>query len=141
MEKAHFQTTTIPKYYLINTVFWGFVTGLVAAAVSYLFFNPMYTMLIIGLFIAVEFMLVLVLKDRPEVILRFKGNELHIRNSDYKDYEVYAVPASAFIFKQSPFDKKRNVGKLRIKGTIFTFYGVQDFENTKQYVEEHFTHY
>ena len=140
MEKAHFQTTTIPKYYLINSVVFALVVGVIAMAVSY-FIDPMYTMLIGVLFVAVVLMLFLILKGRPEVILRFEGDELHIRNSDYKDYEVYAVPASTFVFRQNGYGKKHNIGKLRIKGTIFTFYGVQDFEATKKYVQENFPHF
>lgn len=140
MEKAQFQTTTIPKYYLLNSVLWALVAGVIAMIVGY-FFNPLYTTFIGIMLVAVEFMLVLVLKGRPEVILRFEGDELHIRNSDYKDYQVYAVPASTFVFRQSSYGKKRNIGTLRIKGTIFEFYGVQNFAETKQYIQENFPQY
>ena len=137
MEAAQFKTTTIPKYYLIHSLIWGLCAGIIGTIALYIFM-PMYAMLFAAMMIGVEIMLVFALKGRPEVILRFEGDELHIRNSDYKDYEVYAVPASTFVFKQTTFEKKRNIGRVRIKGTIFEFYGVQDFENTKQYVRDHF---
>lgn len=77
----------------------------------------------------------------PPATLRFVNDELFINDIGTKEYHVYAVTASDFVFMQTPLEKKINLGCLWIKGTIFWMCGVKNFAETKAYVADHFPNY
>lgn len=83
----------------------------------------------------------LMLKNQPNAQLHFVGDELRINHVDGKKYEVYAVPASDFICRQTPLERKYNVGRIQVKGTIFCFYGVQNYDETCRYILDNFPNY
>ena len=55
-----------------------------------------------------------------------------------KQYNIYAVPSSDFVFMQTPLEKKLNIGCLRIKHTSFWMVGVKNIAETKEYIQINF---
>ncbi len=98
-------------------------------------------LLVAGVSLLMIPILALPLWRQPGIRLDFEGDELHICYADGREYEVYAVPASDFLFRQNFLEKKHNAGRIQVKKTIFYFYGVQNYAETRQYILENFPHF
>lgn len=73
---------------------------------------------------------------QTKTVLRFQGNKLYI--DGVKHYVVYDVPASDFLLSQTESDKKKDIGNMKIKNTIFSFKGIRNFSKLTEYINENF---
>ena len=53
-------------------------------------------------------------------------------------FEVYDIPASDFIINQTKKEKKLNYCSVAIKHTVFSFGGVKNCRELKEYIEAHY---
>ena len=137
--EARFQTETLPKYYLLRLCKTFLLVGVVFAAVAGLYLkNVTIALFVFGLTVFCMLFILLAMKNKPSVALNFYGTHLHIRNMDYKEYDLYDLTAADFLFKQNATEKKANVGRLRLRGTAYEFCGVQNFDQLTEYVKMHF---
>lgn len=142
MDNNKFITQTAPRSNLI----YCFVLAVLFAII---FVIAYYLLPQIGIYLFLSGALVcvsclgtgMILFSSPPVTLRFKNDELYITDSNGKEYDVYAVSASDFVFMQTPFEKKYDIGCLRIKHTAIWMFGVKNFLETKKYVNDHFSHW
>lgn len=71
--------------------------------------------------------------------LEFKNSVLTITNlMTYESFSVYAVPASDFVVKQSKKEMQSDYCRLRIKHTIFSFSGIKNCQQLKEYIQENY---
>lgn len=137
--EARFRTETLPKYYLQRLCKTFLLVAVVFAVIAGLFLqNIKIALLVLVMTLVCMVFMLLVMKNRPPVVLEFYGTHLHIRNMDYREYDLHSLPASDFLFKQNAAEKKANVGRLRIRGTAYEFCGVQNFDQLVEYVNTHF---
>ena len=142
MEDIKFETQTNPKasavYMFILAVFLAGIT-----AVAYFLFSKFsFEIFLCGILFSGSCVVAgLMYLSALPVLLKFKNDELFIRDSNQKEYHVYAVPASDFIFIQTPLEKKYNIGTLIIKHTVFFMVGVKNVAETKAYIHTHFPHW
>ena len=69
--------------------------------------------------------------------LCFVGDRLYLKNlGNKKKFEVFDTPVSDCVMRQT--SKEKNEGSLKIAGTIFNIGGIQNFSETKEYIETHF---
>lgn len=137
--EAKFQTETLPKYYLQRLCKTFLLVGIVFAAAAGLYLqNVSLAIMVFVLTIFCLVFLLLVMKNRPPVALTFSGTHLHIRNMDYREYDLDTLSVADFLFKQNAAEKKANVGRLRLRGTAYEFCGVQNFDQLVEYVNTHF---
>lgn len=143
MNTTHeFTTHSDQRWYAGLTAVTFILIGIVSAVGTWIWFGtpgPALMVLLTALFCGA--IMVLILKKQPNAQLHFVADELHITHVDGKRYEVYAVPASDFLCRQSTLERKYNVGRIQIKGTIFYFYGIQNFAETRRYIQESFPDY
>lgn len=139
MEDNKFVTQTAPKANIAYCAVFALLF-FVMFAIAYLLLPQFGTYIFLGgalvclTFLGVGFMLA----SSPPVMLRFKNDELLIADSNGKEYQVYAVPASDFVFIQTPLEKKFNIGCMRVKHTAFFMFGVKNISGTKEYIQIHF---
>lgn len=139
MEDNKFVTQTAPKANIAYCSVFALLFFVLFAA-AYLLLPQFGTYIFLGgalvclTFFGVGFMLA----SSPAVTLRFKNDELQISDSNGKEYQVYAVPASDFVFIQTPLEKKYNIGCMWIKGTVFFMLGVKNVSETKEYIRTNF---
>lgn len=142
MDEKVFVTQTVPKS---SWAYFGVITVLLAAAFAAAYYLlPQFGnyIFIAGALVCISFLGTgLILASGPPVRLRFKNDDLYILDSSGKEYHVYAVPASDFVFMQTPLEKKYDIGCLRIKHTVFWMLGVQNVQETKRYIDENFPHW
>ncbi len=140
--KPEFTTRSDQRWYIgLNLVMFALI-GIVGCAGMWIWSGmpgPGLMVLFVSLFSGA--FMALMLKKQPNAQLHFVGDELHINHVDGNSYEVYAVPASDFRCHQTAFEKKYNVGRLQVKGTVFYFYGVQNYAETCRYIQENFPNY
>ena len=137
--KPEFTTRSDQRWYIGLNVVTFLLIGIVGAAAMWIWSGmpgPGWMVLLVCLF-GGGFMS-LILKKQPNARLHFVGDRLKIDHVDGNRYEVHSVPASHFSFRQTAFEKKHNVGRLQLKGSIFYFYGVQNFDETCRYIRENF---
>lgn len=138
----NYSTRSDQRWYIGTIVITFLILGIVGCAAMWIWSGmpgPGMMVLMVSVFGAV--FMPLMLKNQPNAQLHFVGDELRINHVDGKKYEVYAVPASDFVCRQSALEKKYNVGRIQVKGTIFCFYGVQNFDETCRYIRENFPDY
>ena len=136
---SRFQTETLPKYYLQRLCKTFLLVAVVFAAVAGVYLqNAKVAILVFAVTVFCMLFMLLAMKNRPSVVLTFAGTHLHIRNMDYKEYDLHNLTAADFLFKQNASEKKANVGRLRLRGTAYEFCGVQNFEQLTEYVNTHF---
>lgn len=142
MEDEKFVTRTSPKSNFIYLSVISFVLAVLFSIAYYLLPQIRFTVFLLGALLCLCCLGTgVMLAFGPPVTLRFVKDELYISDSNGKEYNVYAVPASDFVFMQTPLEKKYNIGSLRIKHTVFWMFGVKNFQETKQYVYDHFPHW
>lgn len=134
-----FTTRSDQRWYIGMSTITFILIGMIGGAGMWIWSGipgPGWMVLLVALFSG-GFM-ALILKKQPNAQLHFVADVLHITHVDGKQYEVYAVPAADFICRQTPLERKYNVGRIQVKGTIFYFYGVQNFAETRRYIQENF---
>ncbi len=71
--------------------------------------------------------------------LRFEGAKLYLDGKQkHMHYEVYDIPASDIVLKQSAADKAANECSIRIKNTVFNLKYVENYAEMKAYIEANF---
>lgn len=95
-------------------------------------------LMVSGVCIFLMIVMGLILARQSSIRLDFAGDELHIHNSDGNYYYIYDVPASDFVCSQNFLEKKHNAGRIKVKSTIFCFYGVQNYSDTCRYIRDNF---
>ncbi len=72
--------------------------------------------------------------------LRFEGNVLYLDGKTKNaHYQVYDIPASDFVLKQSKADVAQNSCSMRIKHTVFyNLKYVENYSELKKYIEDNF---
>ena len=142
MEEKKFVTQTAPKTSIAYLTVLTVLLAAIVMAASYLLPQFGLYILLVGALICVScFGCGFILASSPPVTLRFVDDELYISDSNGKEYNIYAVPASHFVFMQTPLEKKYNIGCLRIKRTVFWMVGVKNVTETKAYINNHFPHW
>lgn len=91
-----------------------------------------------GILLLCDIAVYLYLRKQRNIPLHFYGNQLLIFHLDGMNYKIEDVPARVFQLRQNSLERKYNVGRIKIKGTQFYLYGVQDFDNTRRYIQENF---
>lgn len=73
-------------------------------------------------------------------ILYFEDDVLYLTNMGNKQqYKVWDTPLEDFVFNQTKNQAKHNTGSIMIRDTIFFIDSIQNFTETKQYIETHFS--
>ena len=71
--------------------------------------------------------------------LYFENDVLYLTNMGTKqEYTVWDTPLEDFVFNQTKNQKRHNTGSIMIRDTIFFIDSIQNFTETKQYIETHF---
>lgn len=84
------------------------------------------------------------LRKNHHVELRFEGSRLKIRGfamqgfEKPKDYEVYDVPKSDFIIRQTQAQAETDCCCLTVKNTVFFFTDVKKCRELQEYIDKHF---
>jgi len=89
-----------------------------------------------GMILFAIFLAVIMPLSQTKTVLRFEGNKLFI--DGVKHYVVFDVPASDFLLSQTEAGKKKDIGSMKIKNTIFSFKGIQNFSKMREYITENF---
>ncbi len=70
-----------------------------------------------------------------DYVLSFEGDRLYIHNrTTSESYEVYDIPASDFVIKQTKKEIGLNYCSVIIRGTVFGFGGVKNCKELKEYI-------
>jgi len=79
-------------------------------------------------------------KNEQKWKLEFENDFLVVTNLvTGMEYEVYDIPASDFVFsKQTKAEKELDYCGLAIKNTVFTFGGVKNCSQLKEYIRENY---
>ena len=108
------------------------LAGFAAGWIAVIFFEVIiaFTVLFCGL----------LLKNRKGFALTFEGNDLYITDRYRgREYCVYNIPASDFVFRQTEKEKEQCLCTVKIRDTMFSFSGVKQSERLQAYVAEHYT--
>ena len=139
MEDKKFVTQTAPKSSIFYLTAVSVLFAVIFVASYYLFSQIRSYIPLIGVLVCISCLGAgIILASSPPVTLCFKNNELFITDSNGKQYNIYAVPSSDFVFMQTPLEKKLNIGCLRIKHTSFWMVGVKNIAETKEYIQINF---
>ena len=143
MEYAkQFSTRTDQRWYAAYTAGIFLALGMLASIFMWVWLNTAAP----GLFIfcitlLCNIFMFLALRRQKNIPLHFYGNMLHIFHLDGMEYKLEGVPGQVFRFYQNPLERKYNVGRIKIKGTQFYLYGVQNYEETCRYIRESFPNF
>jgi len=136
---TQFSTRTDQRWYAGYNAVIGLGLGLVGGIGMWLWLHMTGPALLVGgVCVLTELFMMLILSRQNNIRLEFQGDELRIHHLDGNHYEMRAIPVSDFICRQNSLEKKRNVGRIQIRRTIFTFYGVQNYAETCRYIQENF---
>lgn len=143
METTHeFTTHSDQRWYIGLTVCTFILMGIAGGVGTWIWLgDPGPGLIVLLAALLCGAFMMLILKKQPNAQLHFVADELHIAHVDGKRYEVYAVPSGDFLCRQSTLERKYNVGRIQIRGTIFYFYGIQNFAETCRYIQETFPDY
>lgn len=92
-----------------------------------------------GVFLLMVPVMMLSFSRQRGIPLHFYGNQLQIFHLDGLTYTFQNVPLRVFQFRQNALERKRNVGRIKIKGSQFYLYGVQNFDETRRYIQQNFS--
>ena len=137
--KNQFTTRTDQRWYASYTAAIGLALGCAGALFMWGWLKqaaPALFLLVIILFCVLY--IFLLLRRQRNIPLHFYGNFLHIFHLDGMEYKLEGIPFRVFRFYQNPLERKQNVGRIKIKGTPFYFYGVQNYSETCEYIRKNF---
>ena len=137
-----FQTQTNSKFAFKIYGLTMLITYLILALCSCYFLT-----ISIGTFIMIEafillgigFSSIITLKNNSKFTFYFEGNILYINGvKPTQVWKIYEIPATDFIITQSKSEKACDCCTVKIKNTIFKFYGVENYTQLKSYIENNF---
>jgi len=135
----HFSTRTDQRWYAASTAVIGLSLGMAGSIFMWVWLNQLPPALFIfGITLLCNLILYFALLRQKNIPLHFYSNTLHIFCPDGMDYVVEDISRQAFRFYQNPLERKHNVGRIKIKGTQFYLYGVQNYAETRRYIRESF---
>ena len=135
-----FSTRTDQRWYGGYVGFVSLALGAAAGIFMWLWLRMVAPALLVGsVFLLMVPVMVLTLSRQQSIILHFYGNQLQIFYLDGLVYTLSDLPLRVFQFRQNALERKRNTGRIKIKGTQFYLYGVQNFEETRRYILENFS--
>ena len=143
MEKAtQFSTRTDQHWYAAYTAVIGLALGAAGSIFMWVWLNMAAPALFI-FFITLlcDLFIYFALRRQKNIPMHFYGNVLHIFHLDGLEYIIEGVPSLVFRFYQNPLERKYNVGRIKIKGTQFYLYGVQNYEETCRYIRKSFPNF
>ena len=134
-----FSTRTDQRWYAAYTAVMSLVLGIAGGIFMWVWLKMAEPALFIfGITLLCGLFIFLALRKQKNIPLHFYGNLLHIFHLDGMEYKIEAVPGWVFQFRQNPLERKYNVGRIKIKGTGFYLYGVQNYAETCRYIQENF---
>ena len=137
---VQFSTRTDQRWYAFYTAVGCLIFGVAAGPIMWLWMHMIGPVIMVsGVFVLLAPFVSLILLRQQNIPLHFYGNQLLIFHLDGLTYKVEQVPVRVFQFRQNALERKHNVGRLKIKGTQFYLYGVQNFNETRRYVQENFS--
>ena len=135
-----FSTRTDQRWYAAYTTVISLVMGIVGGIFMWVWLKTSGPALFIfGATLLFSLFIFLTLCRQKNIPLHFYGNILHIFHLDGMEYKIEAVPGWAFQLRQNSLERKYNVGRIKIKGTQFYLYGVQNYSETCRYIRENFS--
>ena len=116
--------------------------GVALALVAALFFTGLFRMevvlILLGFFAVGTVAGILSVRNSTWTIL-FRGKEIILKDGKFfRHFNFWDVPQCGIKLKQSKYQKKRNLGQMKILGTGLVFHDVKDYDKVVLYIEEHF---
>ena len=137
-----FSTRTDQRWYAASTAVIGLSLGVAGSIFMWVWLKVAAPALFIFcISLLCNLFVFLMLRRQKNIPMHFYGNTLHIFYLDGMDYKVQDVPGWVFRFYQNPLEKKYNVGRIKIKGTQFYLYGVQNYAETCRYIQDNFPNF
>lgn len=135
----HIDTRTDQRWYALYTALICLALGAAGAAGMWLWLRiPGPALLVGGVCVFMAAIMAPVLSRQNNFTLYFADSKLDVIRQDGEYYDFYDIPASDFRCSQNFLEKARNVGRIQIRGTMFTFYGVQNYSEVCRYIRENF---
>ena len=135
-----FSTRTDQRWYGAYAGVVNLALGAAAGTFMWLWLRMLGPAIMVGgVFLLLVPVMVLTLSRQRSIPLHFYGNQLQIFHLDGLIYTFEDIPLRVFQFRQNALECKHNVGRIKIKGTQFYLYGVQNFEETHHYIRENFS--
>lgn len=139
MKTPEYHTLTDQRWYAGFTTGIGLIISIVAAIGMWIWLQALAPALfVMGICMCMALFMGAILMRQNPVQLHFEKDTLYLRLSNGQEYTVYDVPARDFHCIQTSFERKHNVGRIKIKDTVFNFYGVQNFDETCRYIKDNF---
>lgn len=137
--QKQFSTRTDQRWYAGFTAVIFLFLSLFCGGIMWLWLHMIGPALFVsGILLLCNIVFCLYLWKQKNIPLHFYGNQLLIFHLDGITYKIENVPARVFLFRQNALERKHNAGRIKIKGTQFYLYGVQDFDRTRRYIQENF---